>query len=675
MTSPGGGPLEAPRARAVLHRMLRFAFPYWRRFLVVFLLMGVYGAANSIRIGAIGLVLDGVVLPSDAGAEKGKSVRFFEDHIAPILPVEVSLEQSYLATHPTLQVEITAGELLEERNERGEWRGVYGEGRLGSCVLEDGGTIRGAAFEELSLILEERPEDPRALPLRAGPGVISMSRGEGGRRETILMVLAAFAALGAILAIVIALSSYGRIYLSESIRVRTIGAIRTAVFRNLSGLSVDFFHKRRSGDLISRLTNDVASIQLSLRYLFGDLLQHPVTILFSLALAFAASWQLSLMVLPFLPLLLLPLLRSGRKVKRHGRGSLIRLGEVTESMNQLLSGIRVVKAFGMEGAQRQEFDRRHGGFLRSSLKMARAKITARSSIEGLYNLLAALALLLGGWLMAGDAFQLSFGDFAMFLGAIMSLYQPLKGISRMYNTMNESLAGAERVLELLDERPTVRDRPGARAFSGLGDSIVFEGVSFRYSDGEPWVLREIDLEAERGRTVALVGPSGAGKSTLLDLLARFYDPVEERILFDGIDARRLTHASLLERIAVVGQDPFLFHTTIEENIRFGRTGATFEEVRAAARAAAVDEEIEAMPEGYRTVIGERGLKISGGQRQRITIARAILKNAGILILDEATSALDTESERKVQAALANLMKGRTTFVIAHRLSTVQHADR
>ncbi len=454
--------------------------------------------------------------------------------------------------------------------------------------------------------------------------------------------------------------------------MRTIASIRRELFRHLSGLSVSFFHTRRTGDLISRLTNDVGSIQLSLRYLFGQLLQHPINIIALLVVAFWASWQLTLLVLLFFPLILIPLIRSGKKVKRHSRGSFAKLGEITEAMSQLLSGIRVVKVFGMENAQLEEFDQRNLGFVKSALKVMRAKITARSLIEGLYTFLAALALLVGGWMMLGT---LTIGDLLVFLGAIASLYHPLKAISRAYNTIQESGAAIERVFEILEERPTVEDLPEAVEFPPFRDTITFENVSFRYGLSEPLVLRDIRFTARRGETIALVGPSGAGKSTLLDLLGRFHDPTEGGILLDGLDLRQGTQASLLRNLAVVDQDSFLFNTTVEENIRHGNLEATHSEIEAAAQAAAIHNEIMAMSEGYSTVIGERCSKVSGGQRQRITIARAILKNAPILILDEATSSLDSESERKIQEALMNLMKGRTTFVIAHRIATVKHVHQ
>ena len=672
----------APRRRrgtlASLRPVLAYSLPYWRTILVVFALTGIYGGAVALRFGMAGLIVDGVLLPADAAEKKGRWVRIFEERVIPHLPGDVGLARAYRASDSVDSLEIASGTVdpeavPEEADSDGLWRYEFSAG-VASWRSTAGATVDRASFDRLVVSLPA-PLGDLQPPLAVETAIISLSRAEGGvGGDSLVRLLLLIGGAGLFLSLLIAITNFGREYLALGVQVRTVASIRADIFRHLSTQGLDFFNERRSGDIISRITNDVSTIQQSLRYIFGDLIQHPITIIWSLGFAYVTSPLLTLIVLPFLPLLVLPILRSGRKVKRHGRGSLVRLGEVTESMGQLLSGIRVVKAFGLEQAQRREFDERNAGFVRSSLRMTRAKVTSRSLIEGLYNLMATVALVAGGWLLARQALDIKMGDFVAFLMAITALYPPLKAITRVYNTVSESSAGAERVLDILEESPTITDAPGATPFPPFAGSIRFENVWFRYGPSEPWVLHEIELEARRGETIALVGHSGAGKSTLLDLLPRFHDVGEGRILLDGRDLRDGTRASLLAQIAIVGQDPFLFHTTIEENIRGGRPDATDEEVRRAAEAAAIADEIEAMPEGYRTVIGERGVKLSGGQRQRITIARAILKNAAILILDEATSALDTGSERKVQRALDNLLVGRTTFVIAHRLSTIQDAD-
>ncbi|MEM7164282.1 MAG: ABC transporter ATP-binding protein [Planctomycetota bacterium] len=554
-------------------------------------------------------------------------------------------------------------QLCERATQPAAWRCVSGVVQLTTAAGS-----RKESFEEL-LISNVQLD---ALPTLTGnSATLSLREAEGSDVMGVLWILGGFSA---VLALIIAGSNFAKLYLSQSVVLRTIASIRQSLFEHLSSLSIDYYSRRQSGDLISRLTNDVGTIQYSLRFLFGNLIQQPFLLLGGLVAAFYASWQLTLCVAPFMPLLMLPVLKSGRRVHKHGRGSLSRLGELTQTMGQLLSGIRVVKAFGMEEQQRREFELRNGRFIRSSMKMMRAKITSRSFVEGLYNLMGAIIIVVGGWMLS-KGLGLTLGDFAVFLSGLLMMYAPIRGMTKAYNTLQESLAGASRVFEILDAQPSVRDGKDAAALPALANSIVFEDVWFRYEDAQQWVLGGVTFEAPAGTTVALVGPTGAGKTTVLDLLARFHEPQKGRILVDGHDVATATHASLLQQVAIVGQDPFLFHTTVAENILNGRPSATQAEVEEAARAAQVHDEIMAMPDGYATVLGERGLTLSGGQRQRITIARAILKNAPILILDEATSALDTASERKVQAAIDTLMEGRTTFVIAHRLSTIQHAHQ
>ena len=429
------------------------------------------------------------------------------------------------------------------------------------------------------------------------------------------------------------------------------------------------------GDVISRMTGDVARLSGTLQLLFGEIFQQPLTILFSLALAFLTSWQLTLMVLPFLLLLAIPVLRQGRKVRRHGLGAMQRFGEITQTMAELLSGIRVVKSFSLEKQQEAEFSKRQDALVRVAMRQQRARLTGRSVVEGLYNLIAAGSLILGGWVVTTGLIDITFGDFVIFIGAITAVYTPLKVLVRASNTINDSLAASDRIFEILDQKPAIFDLPGVGALPRHGKEIRFRDVWYRYSDKGRWALKGIDITVPVGSVVALVGPSGSGKSTVLDLLSRFREPTRGRIEIDGVEIREGTIASLYSQLAVVGQDPFLFHTTVRENILSGRPGSSDEEVETAARAAAIHGEILQLPEGYDTVIGDRGGRLSGGQRQRLTIARALLKDAPILLLDEATSALDSESEREVQQALLRLVTGRTTLVIAHRLSTIRHADQ
>jgi subfamily B ATP-binding cassette protein MsbA len=485
-------------------------------------------------------------------------------------------------------------------------------------------------------------------------------------------------------------ASFFKDYLTQSLIVHMVVDLRTALFDHLSLQSVAYFNRQRAGDVISRLTNDVNAVQLSFRFYFETICHEPLIILGSLAMALWASPLLFVLVVPLLGLVTYPVFRSGKKVIKHGRGRLEKLGLVTEAIQQLFTGIRIVKAFCMEGHERREFRRRNEEYIRSTMKMNKAKIKGATAQELLYNVGVAGLALAGAWLLLNEV--LGIEDFVMFVGGMLTTYRPLKSLARAWNQIQESTAGVERVLEVLSEAPRLTDRDGALEFPGVRERIGFEGVGFSYESrgeapapaGSSWdrvppidiaVLRGVSFEVRAGDVTGIVGPSGAGKSTVVDLLARFYDPLEGRITVDGRDIREFRHASYLWGIAIVSQDPFLFNATIRENILYGRPQASHAEVEEAARVAFAHDFIMEQPDGYDTSLGERGVLLSGGQRQRITIARAVLKNAPILILDEATSALDSFAEKEVQKAMENLMRERTTFVVAHRLSTVAGADR
>ncbi len=510
--------------------------------------------------------------------------------------------------------------------------------------------------------------------------------------------LGVLVAAAVVLALIMGISFFLKELLAQRLVLRIIADVRQAIVDRLVTQSLGFFHHQRAGDLLSRVTNDVISLNVTLRLLFETLVQEPIVILSCIGAAFAISWWLTLGVLPLYVLLFIPIFRSGRKVKRYGKRSLEKLGEVTEDLQQLFTGIRTVKAFGMEHHERRDFEAKNSAYVRKTLKMARARITGRTLQEMSYNVGTALLLLACGWLLYSGTAKLSAGLFAAFLAAMVQIYQPVKAISKAWNQLQESKGGYDRILELLRSRSRIIDSPGARDFPGVKEGIRFDRLSFTYDGVDPFaatapapsgaaegngasgngaepVLRDINFEAKVGEVLAIVGPSGAGKSTLVDLLARFYDPTDGRILADGVDIRDYRQAAWLASVAIVSQDPFLFNATIEENIAYGRAGATRAEVEAAARKAFAHEFILEQPQGYATRIGERGVMLSGGQRQRLTIARAILKDAPILILDEATSSLDSAAEKEVQRALENLMAHRTTFIIAHRLSTITHADR
>ncbi len=462
-----------------------------------------------------------------------------------------------------------------------------------------------------------------------------------------------------------------------SVAWRVTSNLRQRLFSHCIELDLGFLQARRAGDLLSRMTGNVQETHLALSFLLNDLLQKPIDILLGLTALVALGYgRIALLGVLALPLLAWPLLLIARRTSTSGTQAARLLGELHGRIHQAFGGIRVVKAFRAEARERAAFDEANRGFLDRMMQVVRDQAAAEGLMEltssGLFAVgggLGLLWLVRMGWL---PAFQPRDLGICLMIG-LQRVLSPMRALIRGYQNFQRTLPGAQRVLELLDAVPALTDAPGAVTLSPLTREIVYENVRFGY--GGPAVLKGVSLRIAKGHRVALVGPSGAGKSTLLSLLPRFQDPQGGRILFDGVDLRTATRDSLLGQMAVVGQDPFLFHTTIRENIAYGRPEATASAVEDAARAAHIHEEILALPQGYDTLAGDRGLNLSGGERRRITIARAILKDAPILLLDEATSELDSISERRIQEALERLMAGRTTLVIAHRLSTILQADR
>lgn len=470
---------------------------------------------------------------------------------------------------------------------------------------------------------------------------------------------------------VLLVSSFFQTYARERVLWNVMADLRVAVFEKLSGLSLSFFSKRHTGDLISRLTYDISTSRKAVKVLFGDLILHPLKFIIFGGLALYLSWKLSLIAVVVFPLLGITLRRYGKRIRRYSRKMLERLGDLTESINQMLSGIRVVKSFGMEDEENAEFREENQRQLKRAFKLVRTRAWADCLPEFVFLMaFAAVLLLANHYIVQGS---LDVATFAALVGALAAASNPTKKIVRGYNVLQESLGAVDRIFDLLNQENEIEEASGAVDLDGVSEGVEFDGVTFAYN-GEP-VLKDINLYVPKGEVYAIVGSTGAGKSTLLDLLPRFYDPQSGSVKIDGIDVRDIRRESLTDNIAIVGQHPFLFNRTIEENIRYGRREASDEEVRRAARAAHVHEFVESLPEGYRTTVGERGGRLSGGQRQCVTMARAFLKDAPILILDEATSNLDSESEKAVQDALRNLTRDRTTFIIAHRLSTVRYADK
>jgi subfamily B ATP-binding cassette protein MsbA len=429
------------------------------------------------------------------------------------------------------------------------------------------------------------------------------------------------------------------------------------------------------GHLVSRLTNDISAVQTATLALLNSSVRDVLVVVSTVGVMIYIDWALTLIVLVVYPVAAWPIMRIGQRLRRTARRTQAELAEMTARLTESLSGARLLKTYRLEDYA----SGRTGAHFEEIFRLRMKAVRARSSLDPMLEVLSGLALagvtaFVGYRLASG---QLTIGGFMGFLTALFSSAQPIRGFGSLNAKLQEGLAAIERVYELLDEKPAISDRPDAKPLPAGRSEIVFDNVSFAYapeSPGPAFAVTDFSLTVPGGKTVALVGRSGSGKSTVINLVPRLFDPTRGRILIDGADIRDVTIASLRDRIAIVSQDITLFNDSVRANIGLGRLGATDEEIVQAARAAAAHDFIAALPEGYGTVIGDRGMRLSGGQRQRIALARAIVRDAPILLLDEATSALDTESERLVQEALSRFARDRTTLVIAHRLSTVQNAD-
>ena len=468
-------------------------------------------------------------------------------------------------------------------------------------------------------------------------------------------------------------ADYLQAFLMVSIEQSVMRDLRSALYAHLQRLSLSYFHGQRAGRLISRITNDVEYLRASIAASLSNLVKDGLTLLGLLLVVFAASWRLALISMLILPPAGLLLAWIGHKMRKRSGQAQERMGELTGIVQETVTGARVVKAFGMEAAEQRRFDAMNQAYFRSFVHLRRVSAAAAPVSEYAVVLVAVIMLWLGG----REIFvthTLEAQTFVMFIVALLATISPIKTLSEVNNNVQQGVAAAGRVFEVMDHTPEIADREGARPLAPFRSAVRYEHVSFSYEPDRP-VLRDVSFEMRRGEVVALVGSSGAGKSTAMDLLARFYDPGAGRLTFDGVDLRDATVASLRAQLGIVTQATILFHDTVHNNSVYGSPRASAPEVREAARSAHALEFIERLPLGFDTVIGERGAKLSGGERQRLAIARALLRNPPILLLDEATSSLDTESERLVQDALERLMRERTVLVIAHRLSTVQHADR
>jgi len=456
-------------------------------------------------------------------------------------------------------------------------------------------------------------------------------------------------------------------YLVEWVGNRVVMDLRAETFAHIHELSLLYFTRSRTGELISRTTNDTLMVQRAVSTVIGDMVREPFVLIGAIVYLFFLDPALSFASLVLFPICIIPVALFGRRVRKASREGQEKMADIVSILEESVTGVRIVKAFGMEQYEIERFNDRNHSVFNRLMRVAKARAAVEPIIVTISFIGLSLALMYARWSgMTADSF------FA-YAAALVVMYQPAKKLSRIHLNIQQSCASADRIFEILDTHIEVKESENAVEFTGAVQRVVYDNVTFAYDD-EP-VLKDITCQVNAGECIALVGSSGGGKSTLVSLLPRFFDAIGGSILINDQDIRTFTLKSLRRQIGMVTQDTILFNDTVANNISYGQQAASEDEIIKAATRAHAHDFIMEMPEGYDTIIGERGVKLSGGQRQRLAIARAMLRNPPILILDEATSALDTESERQVQAALDELMADRTVFAIAHRLSTIAHADR
>ncbi len=468
------------------------------------------------------------------------------------------------------------------------------------------------------------------------------------------------------------LADYGRCYFLNYVAQNAIKDLRQDLCVKLLSLSHDFYVKNTSSKIMSRITNDINALQLALEKVPPTIIRDSLVIIGMIGGLFYLHWKYAFIIIVVLPVLGLPLVQFARKLKKASKDSMIQISEIYTSLQEILSGFSVIKSFCKEEHEEKRFTVNNKEYYNVQQRITRVDARTTPVMEFLSMTGVAVILWFGGKDVINGVWTL--GDFTAFILAITQMYQPIKNFAQLNSTIQKALAGSERVFEILDEMPSIIDLPNAKELNSFSKDIVYKNVDFSYEEGKP-ILKGINIDIKKGQTVAFVGSSGSGKSTIANLVLRFYDVDNGEILVDGINIKNLTLSSLRDKIGVVSQDVFLFNDTVKYNISYGKMDATDEEIENAAKAANAHKFISKMPNGYNTLIGERGIKLSGGEKQRIAIARAMLKNPPILVLDEATSALDSESEKLVQEAIETLMKNRTVILIAHRLSTVINADK
>jgi ATP-binding cassette, subfamily B, bacterial MsbA len=469
------------------------------------------------------------------------------------------------------------------------------------------------------------------------------------------------------------LGAYFSSYLMTDVGQRVVRDIRNQLFRHILDQSASFFSRQTTGALMSRITNDVNQVQQAVSETVGDLVREGLSLVGYAAVMFYVDFHLALVCVTGAPIVVYPLVRLGQRVRRSTRRGQEELEHLSHVTAEAFTSHRIVKAFGAEALESQRFRDASQRLYRTNLKITSTVAVLPPLMEFLGGFAVVGLMWYGSTKISSD--QMTQGDFLMFVVAAFMMYTPVRKLSRVNTNLQQAMAASERIFEMLDTHSEVLERPGAPTLEPLRREIEFRNVSFEYDDGSgDYVLRDVSFTVPAGQMIAIVGLSGAGKTTLVNLIPRFYDVTSGGIFIDGQDIRDVTLRSVRAQVGIVTQDTVLFDDTIAANIAYGAPRATETDIERAARAAHAHEFIDPLPGGYQSTIGERGQRLSGGQRQRLAIARALLKNSPILILDEATSSLDVESERLVQEALANLMRDRTAFVIAHRLSTVRRAD-
>jgi len=464
---------------------------------------------------------------------------------------------------------------------------------------------------------------------------------------------------------------YGQTYLMNYVGESVIRRLRNTLYDHIQDLPISFFHKEKTGTLMSRITNDVSIIKSMVSTAVTGSLKDAFTIVGLIAVIFYRDWQMALFAFIVLPIAFIPVIEFGRRVRKISTGCQEAMADLSSFLHETLAGNKIVKAFGMEGYEKKRFHEKALNLFKLEMKSIIASSLSSPIMEALAGLGIAFIIWYGGSkVISGTSTP---GTFFSFMAAVLMLYDPVKKLSGLNNAIQQGLAASDRVFDIIDRKSEIAEDNNPVEIQSMPHCVAFDNVFFKYD--EEMILKNINLDVKAGEILALVGMSGGGKTSLVNLIPRFYDVTKGTILVDGIDIRKASISSLRKQIAIVTQEPILFNNTVRNNIAYGNQNASQMDIENAAKAAYAHNFIESFSDKYDTIIGELGSRLSGGEKQRICIARALLKDAPILILDEATSSLDTESEMLVQKALENLMKGRTTFVIAHRLSTIDYANR